>query len=433
MSEFNPLQMAKDSKTFCIFPWIHQYVGPPGDILPCCVYDDARNFTNNQEPLASLKSTTLKEAWNNERTKSMRLKFLNGEQDSGCSFCNNRIAGDAFYNSYNRQYLEMDEVRDVIASTQPDGSLPDHKLFYIDARWNNLCNFKCRSCSPHYSTSWIEDHKKLYLGQGDEYTFSYSGKTEDDLLEQILPHLQTVKMIYFAGGEPMMQKDHYEVLLKLIELGRTDVIIKYNTNFSQLQLKHYDNVLNYWKQFKHIEIGASIDGSYKRAEYWRHGTKWDKILDNVKRLKSEVPHARLTLSYTLSWINAHNFVELHKEWVNLGYINLDNVTLNSLNTPPYYSLKFIPEWKKREIEKLLLDHIEWAKQFDTNSGAFMYLESIIKNAIHFMNDTVGHNYNEQEMMKDFVKYTNRLDEIRNENFYETFPEHTNMKQVLQWT
>ena len=32
MSEWNPLELAKKSETFCILPWIHQYVGPPGDI-----------------------------------------------------------------------------------------------------------------------------------------------------------------------------------------------------------------------------------------------------------------------------------------------------------------------------------------------------------------------------------------------------------------
>ena len=54
-----PLEKAKESKTFCIYPWIHQYVGPPGDVKPCCTY-------LQDMQLGSLKQNTLKEIWNNE-------------------------------------------------------------------------------------------------------------------------------------------------------------------------------------------------------------------------------------------------------------------------------------------------------------------------------------------------------------------------------
>ena len=44
--EFKPLELAKKSKTFCILPWIHQYVGPPGDVKPCCVYEHQQEIGN---------------------------------------------------------------------------------------------------------------------------------------------------------------------------------------------------------------------------------------------------------------------------------------------------------------------------------------------------------------------------------------------------
>ena len=56
--KFNPVELAKTSKTFCIFPWIQQYVGPPGDVKPCCVY-------SNSDEIGNLKENTLKEIWNN--------------------------------------------------------------------------------------------------------------------------------------------------------------------------------------------------------------------------------------------------------------------------------------------------------------------------------------------------------------------------------
>jgi len=427
MTDFNPLEQAKTSKTFCVLPWVHQYIGPPGDVTPCCVFNSNTKFKGIPEPLGSLKMNTLEEIWNNPRTKKLRLDLLNNREHPGCYTCTSRVQlNDAYKNLFNERFMAMEDVQQVIANTKPDGSVDEHKLYYLDPRWNNLCNFACRSCSPHYSSSWIEDHKKLYQGQGTQYEFTFSGKTEDDLLEQMLPHLATAKMIYFAGGEPMMQKDHYEVLEHLIKIGNTDVEIRYNTNFSQLKLKKYDNVLDYWKKFKNVHVMASIDGSYKKAEYWRHGTKWEVILNNVKRLREECPHANFRLSYTLSWVNAQNFVELHKEWITMGLIKIDEISLNPLDFPPYYCLKNIPDWKKEEIENLLLDHFEFVCQFRENS----YIIERLENAINFMYDKTGQSADLPAIMKDFATYTTRLDQIRGESFFDTFPEHENMRQFF---
>ena len=42
-------------------------------------------------------------------------------------------------------------------------------------------------------------------------------------------HIMDVEEIYFAGGEPLVMQEHYTILEKLIEAGRTDVRLRYNT------------------------------------------------------------------------------------------------------------------------------------------------------------------------------------------------------------
>jgi len=79
----NPLDKAKSSKTFCILPWVHQYVGPPGDVKPCCLYEQDMQ-------IGDLKQNTLEEIWNNDSTKQMRLDMLNGVELPGCAKCNSR-------------------------------------------------------------------------------------------------------------------------------------------------------------------------------------------------------------------------------------------------------------------------------------------------------------------------------------------------------
>jgi len=242
-------EKAHTSKTFCIYPWIHQYVGPQGEVKPCCLYDP------NGEGIGNLKDNSLSDIWNNDITKQMRLDMLNGIEVLGCSICNNRVGVTKVHRD-EANSMWPDTI-DIVNSTLEDGTVPDHKLKYIDARFNNLCNFKCRTCSPHFSTSWHEDYENMHPGREvSDYpkTMLIPGNTDDHLLNEIMPHLAEVNKIYFAGGEPLMQIEHYKVLEELINLNRltqkdNPITLFYSTNFSSLNLgKH--NVVSIGKNFQ---------------------------------------------------------------------------------------------------------------------------------------------------------------------------------------
>ena len=116
MNEWDPLSKAKESPTFCILPWIHQYVGPPGDIKPCCVYD-------HKSELGSLRDSTLAEVWNNDTTKQLRLDMLNGVRREECSRCNDREHLQmAFKNGFNENYFtkrpDLNHIVEVGDDTQ---------------------------------------------------------------------------------------------------------------------------------------------------------------------------------------------------------------------------------------------------------------------------------------------------------------------------
>lgn len=426
-NEFNPIELAKKSKTFCIYPWIHQYVGTTGDVKPCCV------FEHNDE-LGNLKNNTLEEIWNNDDTKKLRLKLLNGEQEKGCHHCNNNVsATNSSRNTVNNAYFDgafhNRDVTHAVNSTLPDGTVPEHKLYHIDVRFNNLCNFSCRTCFPHFSTNWVMDYRKLHnITQKQEINdgFQFPGKTEDQALLEIIPHLPTVKTIYFAGGEPLIQKEHYDVLNKLIESPNPYCDIVYNTNLSKIQLGEH-SVIEYWNKLRKVHLNASIDGSHKKAEYWRHGTNWDDIVNNFKQIKEQCTNVIFTISFTMSWINVINALELHKEWVELGYISPERFNINLLSGPLSYSLKNIPDWKKEKIKNRIMEHVEWLKQFDNvpelNNTIQMFLDAIV-----FMERDPD--YPLHDMLKEFSRLTKKLDEIRNENFFGTFPEHQDINEYM---
>jgi hypothetical protein len=100
--------------------------------------------------------------------------------------------------------------------------------------------------------------------------------------------------------------------------------------------------------------------------------------------------------------------------------------INPLDTPPYYCLKNIPDWKKREIELLFLKHIEWLKTYSIHSSAISRYE----NAINFMYSNVNRDPNLHESLKFFSRINKKLDSIRNEDFFTVFPEHKNIQDYM---
>jgi len=418
------INKALESKTFCIYPWIHQYVGPQGEVKPCCLYDPSGKGIGN------LKDNSLSDIWNNDITKKMRLDMMNGVEVPGCSMCNNRVGVTKVHRD-EANSIWVDSTSDIVNSTLEDGTLPEHKLKYIDARFNNLCNLKCRTCSPHFSTSWHEDYEKMRIpNQRSEYPkrMLIPGNTEEHLLNEIMPHLKEVKKIYFAGGEPLMQIEHYKILEELINLNdsteqNNQISFLYSTNFSSLNLgKH--NAIDYWKKFPKVNVSASLDGSYAKAEYWRKGTDWGKIVKNREYLKKECPHVQFTINFTLSWVNAFNLLELHKEWVTLEYISVNSINVGMLDHPGMYSLKTLPNWKKKQIELAFREHLDWLKGRKASTRTTQQFVD----AINFMNDT--DNGDKFAHALGFATVNNKLDKIRNENFWEVFPEHADMKEYV---
>ena len=68
---------------------------------------------------------------------------------------------------------------------------------------------------------------------------------------------------------------------------------------------------------------------------------------------------------------------------------------------------------KKRIEELYNSHVEWLSPQDDLARAVNGFRS----AITFMNAN-----NNTELLKEFVYRTDQLDEFRNENFFEVFPE-----------
>lgn len=403
------------SDTFCMLPWMHMHAFPDGRAYPCCLAD-------YWHPVGDLRKNTMAEVWNQDAYKTMRKNMLEEKSCKECTKCYEQERHGAFSmrNDSNRNYGHLIKETN---NTHADGKHPDFRIRYWDIRFSNLCNFSCRSCGPIFSSNWYNDHVKLYNRKPDVLgremlRVEYTTGNEDDMIAQMMPHIPHLEQVYFAGGEPLIMKEHYFLLEKLIEAGKTDIRLQYNTNFSELRFKD-KHVFDYWRHFKNVSVGASLDGMGAQAELVRRGTNWKQTVENRERMIQEVPHVDFYVSSTVSAMNVLHVLDFHKEWSRLGLIEAKDWNINICQSPEWYRIDIFPEkFKQQVIYPAYERHLEWLEPQDSLKRATSGYKSLL--SLMQGNDGTKH-------WPRFVEEINLLDNLRNENFWTTFPEFKELK------
>jgi sulfatase maturation enzyme AslB (radical SAM superfamily) len=224
--------------------------------------------------------------------------------------------------------------------------------------------------------------------------------------------LDHVEQIYFAGGEPLMMAEHYNILDELERRGRFDVRLIYNTNFTHTRLKDR-SVFDYWKKFKSVSVGASLDAMGARAEYIRKGTVWATVEQNRRDMMAICPDVDFYISPTLSIMNALHLPDFHRAWVEAGLIRPQDLNINILQDPPHYRVDIATATYKQLIADKYAEHLAWLRPQDPLQRATVGFES----ALNYMTST-----DNSELIPQFWAKTAELDRIRRESCLDIIPE-----------
>jgi hypothetical protein len=209
-----------------------------------------------------------------------------------------------------------------------------------------------------------------------------------------------------------MMKEHYNILDELERRGRFDVRLIYNTNFTHVKLKDR-TVFDYWKRFKSVAVGASLDAQGPRAEYIRKGTVWDQVERNRAQMLQVCPAVDFYVSPTLSIMNALHLPEFHRDWVNRGLIRPQDLNVNILQDPAYLRIDIAPAEYKQRICAAYEEHLAWLRPQDPLERATVGFESAVK----FIMAT-----DNTHLIPRFWAKTTELDAIRNESILDVIPE-----------
>lgn len=395
-------QLLKESKVFCMFPWVHLNVTPKGDIYPCC----SNNYT---DPFGNTKVITLKDAINGDKMKQLRQNMLNGTPSKICELCyKQEETSPHSFRKYSIEHFSK-YFDELVPATNPDGSLDDFKMRYFDIRFSNICNFKCRTCGAEFSSQWAIENK---INNPNHPILFHADDNKGKLLEEVLTHIDHIDLAYFAGGEPLITEEHYIILEELIRRGRTDVVLRYNTNASNIKFKQYD-LLDMWKRFKKIEVSCSIDHYGERAEVLRHGTRWGEVEENLLMFRN-LDYVEFQMNTVFSIFNYLTITEFYSYMEEKGLVRKGDWyhTLYLAPYPPYYSSRALPASLKPDADLKIQNFI------NNHSDNFLAVNSALKDASLFAN--VEHTWAEQK--EKFLYMNNRLNGFRNEDLFRVFTE-----------
>jgi hypothetical protein len=412
--------LVENGKHFCVLPWVHFHAWPDSRVMPCCVAD-------SNMPVAKIESDqSIIEMMNSEDYKKIRTAMMNDEPVEACKRCYDlELMGTWTMRQSHNKRRGLDYVDYIGDVTNDDGSLKEFEMKYMDIRFSNLCNMKCRSCGPACSSQWAQE----FMDQRGEEVFKeyfpnqkivVNNNEDQTLMLKLKPYLADVTEVYFAGGEIIITPEHYECLDYWIENGLTDQVeLNYTTNFSSLKYKKNVDLIEYWSKFPNLQVWASLDAHGDLAECIRKGTDWSKIEANIREIKEKVPHVKFQITPTISIWNVFDFPDFFDYMIEKGFIDTSSSPRFNLATNPWYAnIMILPKHVKRRLTEL---YRVYQEKYKDNIDIYNGFKMIIYN-LNVGDENKGG-------ILEFKQFNDELDGFRDEKLENIVPE---LKEVYEW-
>lgn len=348
---------------------MHLEMRPSGHLATCCRAKELLKKTDTDA--FSLNTDSFLDAWSSDHMNDIRSSLLNGVKHPSCSVCwENEAAGCiSERHKFNKRY--------GTAQTTPS---PTPKSY--DVKMGSTCNLKCRICGYHSSFNWAKENEAVYGMPAKDYRFDWPQRNTE-FWNEIENGIEHIDHLEIYGGEPLMIKEHIRFLKTCVEKGvAPNITLQYSTNGT---LYHPELAEEIWPHFQRVNLGLSIDDIGARFEYQRHPANWQKLVENIERLKA-VPKVALVNSSTVSIFNVLYISELIKWTRQIGI----SLWLNILREPNYLAIcNFSDEHKALIKDKLYaLEYTPFEKQLIDNIYAFLYSKPGSQELLHKANQVI---------------------------------------------
>jgi sulfatase maturation enzyme AslB (radical SAM superfamily) len=196
-----------------------------------------------------------------------------------------------------------------------------------------------------------------------------------------------------------------------VDENKTDIEIRMNTNATNLN-KEYRELLS---KFTNLNIVCSIDGYDKINKYIRWPADWATIVENVRGLRAITPY--IAFNVTVGIWNISNLSQLvfflEQEFPN------SPILLNQIMYPPHQMLTAFPN---KEVALADLAKLKQTNRYTTDES--------FKSKVDFYIVTMTESVPDLNVLEDFFKFNDRLDESRNVKLADYIPELEKCRELI---
>ena len=382
--------MHKD--TYCPMPFVTLAVNPNNWLTRCMM----SNY--DMGPIE-------RDAWSNDKFTTLRTDMLAGKWDQkGCHSCWYKEQND----QTSRRNKWVDSELKYMGETnvyENNLSVKRNTIKHLYMNFNNICNFKCRMCGPHFSNAWIPDWKKMGDETGRWNSDNLNLKQQidvDKFLQEFGSELGDLYGIWITGGEPFMDNSVFDFLDKLKQyVDPAQVKLLITTNASKLDVSRLVELKDYLRTQIHVSIDATGDlYPYMRG----YNYTWEKVNVKIQQLNEWQKEGRnewhntLSLNGTYQVYNMCNLEEFYN-WC-LSYVGIDYIEHRVLTGPKQLQARHASDEQKQQAMQQVL-------RLQQRYPKHEYFNDIIKELKH---DSV------ERHQKYFVEWSTKLDKIRGETY-----------------
>ncbi len=370
------------TKPLCYAPWISLLRKNKKGYAPCCV-SERREFDSFDE------------YQNSEWLNDIKDKMKKNEWHSSCSYCQYREEKgiETDISMYDRYYNKMNENFEDI-------EFPP----YIDIRYSNTCNLKCRMCSPS-SSSKIENE---YDKDKELYTEFYGPFYKNKIVEGFDFTGKHIKKIKVLGGEPTVDTELHRFLRDMIK-NNTVEKISFTTNGTNLN-EHFMKIL---EPIKEISVTFSVDATGRTYEYIRTNSKWEIVNNNINYAFEKMGFDSIRFNVVMTpWV-AFNITILFDWFASFKAKGYNFKVHYDDSDDAHTSLSCLT---KEHLACMKQSIVEWIEINPRHEPIYGDAIKIVKNVV-----------NNDKNRKDFIRYSAYLDRIRNTNIVDLdvrFKEYT---------
>ena len=380
--------MHKD--TYCPMPFVTLAVNPNNWLTRCMMSN------SDMGPIE-------RDAWSNDKFTTLRTDMLAGKWDQkGCHSCWYKEQND----QTSRRNKWVDSELKYMGETnvyENNLSVKRNTIKHLYMNFNNICNFKCRMCGPHFSNAWIPDWRKMGnyskgLSSGKDKQNPKQQIDVDKFLHEYGSELKDLYGIWVTGGEPFMDNsvfDFFEKLEQYCDPAQLKVLI--TTNASKLDV----HKLSKLSKFKRLQIHVSIDATGDLYSYMRgYNYAWNEVDAKIKQLYDHqtVYNYKLSLNGTYQVYNMLNLEEFYN-W-RLQYTELDYIEMRVLTGPKQLQARHashaLKQQAMQQVDRLIA-------QYPNHEYFYDIKKELQHNSI-------------EEHQKYFVEWSTKLDTIRGETY-----------------